>query len=198
MAKHSLLSPSSAHRWLNCPPSARLGESIEDRASDYAAEGTAAHTLGEYNLNVALGIPAPDPTPDLAYYNGEMEEMANGYAAYILELVETAKQNCADPEVLIEERLYFSRYVEGGFGTVDCVVIADGTLRIVDFKYGQGVLVTAEGNPQLQLYALGALELFDGIYDIDRVAMTIYQPGATTYPPTRWAKNPCTNGLRKF
>lgn len=176
MGKHALLSASSSHRWLNCPPSARLCEQYEDKGSRYAAEGTDAHSLCEYRLKTALEIRAKDPTPDLSYYNEEMEECANGYAAYILELVETAKQICSDPVVLIEQRLDFSRYVEGGFGTGDCVVIADGTLHIVDYKHGQGVLVEAEGNPQMMLYALGALEIFDGIYDIDTVSMTIYQP----------------------
>jgi hypothetical protein len=161
---------------LNCPPSARLCESYEDKGSDYAAEGTDAHTLCEYKLKVALGIRAKDPTADLVYYNAEMEDCANGYTAYILEIVETAKQTCADPAVLIEQRLDFSRYVEGGFGTGDCLVIADGTLHIVDYKHGQGILVEAEDNPQMRLYALGALEIFDGIYDIDTVSMTVYQP----------------------
>ena len=176
MGKHALLSASSSHRWLNCPPSARLCESYEDKGSDYAAEGTAAHMLCEYKLKAALGIRAKDPTADLSFYNEEMEDCANNYAAYILELVETAKQSCADPVVLIEQRLDFSKYVEGGFGTGDCVVIADGTLHIVDYKHGQGVLVEAEDNPQMKLYALGALEIFDGIYDINTVSMTIYQP----------------------
>lgn len=176
MGKHALLSASASHRWLNCPPSARLCESYDDKSSNYAAEGTDAHTLCEYKLKAALGISVKDPTADLSYYNEEMEECANGYAAYILELVETAKQNCSDPVVLIEQRLDFSRYVEGGFGTGDCVVIADGTLQIVDYKHGQGVLVEAEDNPQMKLYVLGALEFFDGIYDIDTVSMTIYQP----------------------
>ena len=176
MGKHALLSASSSHRWLNCPPSARLCEAYEDKGSGYAAEGTDAHTLCEYKLKTALGIKAKDPTANLTYYSEEMEDCANGYAAYILELVETAKQTCADPVVLIEQRLDFSKYVEEGFGTGDCVVIADGTLHIVDYKHGQGVLVEAEDNPQMKLYALGALELFDGIYDIYRVAMTIYQP----------------------
>ncbi len=176
MGKHALLSASSSHRWLNCPPSARLCESYEDKGSDYAAEGTDAHTLCEYKLKVALGIPAKDPTADLTYYNAEMEDCANSYAAYILEIVETAKQACADPVVLIEQRLDYSKYVEGGFGTGDCLVIADGALHIVDYKHGQGILVEAEDNPQMKLYGLGALALFDGIYDIDTVAMTIYQP----------------------
>ena len=176
MGKHALLSASSSHRWLNCPPSARLCERYEDKASNYAAEGTDAHSLCEYKLKVALGIPAKDPTTKLAYYNEEMENCADGYAAYILELVETAKQACVDPVVLIEQRLDFSKYVQSGFGTGDCVVIADGKLHIVDYKHGQGVLVEAEGNPQMRLYALGALELFDGIYDINTVSMSIYQP----------------------
>ena len=157
MGKHALLSASSSHRWLNCPPSARLCESYEDKGSDYAAEGTSAHMLCEYKLKAALGIRAKDPTADLTYYNEEMEDCANGYAAFILEIVETAKQTCADPVVLIEQRLDFSKYVEGGFGTGDCLVIADGTLHIVDYKHGQGVLVEAEDNPQMKLYALGAL-----------------------------------------
>lgn len=176
MGKHALLSASSSHRWLNCPPSARLGEQYEDKGSSYAQEGTDAHTLCEYKLKTALGIRTKDPTTSLTYYSEEMEECANGYAAYIMELVETAKQNCADPVVLIEQHLDFSKYVEGGFGTGDCVIIADGTLNVIDFKMGAGVLIAADDNPQMKLYALGALELFDGIYDIDTVSMTIYQP----------------------
>ena len=176
MGKHALLSASSSHRWLSCPPSARLCERYEDKASDYAAEGTDAHTLAEYKLKNLLGITAKDPSANLAYYSEEMNDCANSYAAYILELVEAAKQTCADPVVLIEQRLDFSKYVEGGFGTGDCVIIADGTLHICDYKHGSGILVDATDNPQLKLYALGALALFDGIYAIDEVSMTIYQP----------------------
>jgi len=176
MGKHALLSASSSHRWLNCPPSARLCESYEDKSNSYAAEGTDAHTLCEYKLKTLLGIPIKDPTRDLTYYSEEMEDCANGYAAYILELVEMAKQTCSDPQVLIEQRLDFSEYVEDGFGTGDCVIISDGALHIVDYKHGQGILVEAQDNPQMKLYALGALGIFDGIYDIESVSMTIYQP----------------------
>jgi hypothetical protein len=105
-----------------------------------------------------------------------MNDCATGYAAYVLEQVETAKQTCTDPVVLIEQRVDFSRWVESGFGTADCIIIADGTLQIIDYKHGLGVLVSAKENPQMQCYALGALELFDGIYDINSVRMTIYQP----------------------
>lgn len=173
---HALLSASSSERWLNCPPSARLCESYDDKGSNYAAEGTDAHELCEYKLRRALGMEAKDPTENLTWFNEEMADCASGYEAYILEQVEAAKQTCADPVVLIEQRVDFSRWVESGFGTADCIIIADGTLQICDYKHGLGVLVSAEKNPQMQCYALGALELFDGIYDIDTVRMTIYQP----------------------
>ena len=174
--KHAVLSASSSERWLNCPPSARLCEAYEDKGSDYAAEGTDAHALCEFRLKQALGIPADDPIENLSWYTEEMEDCAAGYAAYVSELLETAKQTCADPVVMIEQRVDFSRWVKEGFGTADCIVIADGVLNICDYKNGQGCLVLAERNPQMMLYALGALEIFDGIYDIDTVRMTIYQP----------------------
>ena len=176
MPNHALLSASSSHRWLHCPPSARLCEGYDDKGSNFAAEGTDAHALCEYKLRAALGMEAKDPTEDLSWYDAEMEESANGYAAFVMELVEEAKKNCSDPVVLIEQRLDYSRYVAEGFGTGDCVIIADGTLHIVDFKYGRGILVEAEDNPQMMLYALGVLELFDCLYDIDTVSMTIFQP----------------------
>ena len=174
--KHAVLSASSSERWLNCPPSARLCEAYEDKGSDYAAEGTDAHSLCEFRLKQALGIPADDPIENLYWYNEEMEDCAAGYAAYVSELLETAKQTCADPVVMIEQRVDFSRWVKEGFGTADCIIIADGVLNICDYKNGQGCLVLADRNPQMMLYALGALEIFDGIYDIDTVRMTIYQP----------------------
>ena len=173
---HALLSASSSHRWLNCPPSARLCESYEDKGSDYAAEGTDAHSLCEFKLKTALGMEAHDSTESLSYYSEEMEDCANDYAAYVLELVEAAKKSSSDPVILIEQRLDYSRFVESGFGTGDCVIVADGTLTIVDYKHGRGILVEADNNPQMMLYALGALEIFDGIYDIETVCMTIYQP----------------------
>lgn len=93
-----------------------------------------------------------------------------------MELITQAKKNCADPVVLIEQRLDYSKYVTDGFGTGDCLIIADGTLNIVDYKHGKGVKVSALDNPQMKLYALGALEIFDSIYDIENITMTIYQP----------------------
>ena len=188
MGNHALLSASSSHRWLNCPPSARLCEGYDDKGSNFAAEGSDAHSLCEYKLRKALGMEAKDPTEDLSWYDAEMEESASGYAAFVMELVAEAKKTCSDPVVLIEQRLDYSKYVQSGFGTGDCVLIADGTLHIVDFKYGRGVLVEAEDNPQMKLYALGALEIFDCLYDIDTVSMTIYQPrraNVSTFTLTR-------------
>lgn len=173
---HAILSASSSERWLNCPPSARLCEAYEDKGSDYAAEGTDAHALCEFRLKQALGISADNPIENLSWCSEEMEDCAAGYAVYVVELLEAAKQTCSDPVVLIEQRVDFSRWVQDGFGTADCILIADGTLNICDYKHGKGVEVSAEQNPQMMLYALGALEIFDGIYDIDTVRMTIYQP----------------------
>ncbi len=121
-------------------------------------------------------MPTEDPIENLSRYNEEMEDCAAGYAAYVTELLETAKQTCSDPVVLIEQRVDFSHWVQDGFGTADCILIADGTLNICDYKHGKGVEVSAEQNPQMMLYALGTLEIFDGIYDIDTVRMTIFQP----------------------
>ena len=176
MAGHALLSASSSRRWLNCPPSARLCENYEDKSSEYAQEGTDAHSLCEHKLKSMLGMESANPTEGLSFYSEEMEQCACDYAAYVMELVAEAKKICKDPVVLIEQRLDFSRFVQEGFGTGDCVIIADGTLYIVDYKHGKGVEVSAVDNPQMMLYALGALELFDGIYDIDTVQMAIFQP----------------------
>jgi hypothetical protein len=174
--KHAILSASSSERWINCPPSARLCENYPDKGSDFAAEGTDAHTLCEYRLKQALGLPAKDPIEDLGWYNEEMEECAAAYTAYVMELVEAAKQSGSTPTVLIEQRVDFSRWVESGFGTADCIVIADRILNIVDYKHGQGVEVSAVDNSQMKLYALGALEIVDYLYDIEEVQMTIFQP----------------------
>lgn len=173
---HAVLSASASLRWLHGPHSARLCETYEDKGSDYAAEGTDVHELCEYKLRKALGMEASDPTANLTWFSEEMDDCANSYAAYVLEQVDATKETCVDPVVLIEQRVDFSRWVEQGFGTADCIIIANGTLRIIDYKRGLGVLVSAEDNPQMKRYALVALELFDDIYDIDNVSMTIYQP----------------------
>ena len=169
------MSASSSKRWLNCTPSARLEEQFtEDTGSVYAEEGTAAHALAEHKLKRMLKRRSKRPVSD--YQCDEMEECTDGYVAYAMEQIELAKQNCKDPVVLVEQRLDFSRWVPGGFGTGDCLIVADKVLHIIDFKYGLGILVDAEDNPQMKCYALGALDTYDGIYDIETVRMTIFQP----------------------
>jgi hypothetical protein len=176
MAKHALLSASSSHIWLNCPPSTKLCEGQTDKTSPYAQQGTDAHSLCQYKLEKALGMNTQDPTKNLEYYDAEMERCADEYATFVMEQVEESKQYCPDPVILIEQRLDFSKYVEEGFGTGDCVIVADGLLQLLDYKHGLGILVSAEENSQMMCYALGALELFDGIYNVDTIKMTIFQP----------------------
>ena len=186
--KHALLSASSSHRWLECPPSALLSAQVKDIPSEYAKQGTDAHTLCEYKVNKALGRETKDPRSELTYLDGEMESASDDYAQYVLEQVESIKQKCKDPIVLVEQRLDFSRWVPDAFGTGDCVIVADESLTVIDMKYGEGVLVEAERNPQMMCYALGALELFDGIYDINTISMTIFQPrraNVSTYTLTK-------------
>ena len=173
---HSPLSPSSAFRWIKCTPSAKLNAALPDSTSEYALQGTAAHTLCEYKLQKLLGKDAKDPTENLTYFDAEMADCTDSYQQYVSERIEKAKQFCKDPIVLVEQKLDFSKWVPQGFGTGDCVIVADNVLTVIDFKYGVGVLVEAEQNPQMMCYALGALALFDSIYDIENVVMTIFQP----------------------
>lgn len=173
-SKHAVLSASGAHRWLHCNPSARLELEFADRETEAAAEGTAAHALAEHKLKKALKIRSRKPVSP--YDCDEMDAHTDGYVEFVLEQLEEAKTLCADPLILIEQRLDFSCYVPDGFGTGDCLIVADKLLHIIDFKYGQSVLVDAEENPQMMLYALGALRQFDHLYDITQVAMSIYQP----------------------
>ena len=174
MSDHAVLSASGAHRWLNCLPSARLELEFVNNESSAAAEGTAAHALCEHKLKKALHMRSKRPVS--VYNSDEMEEHSDAYVEFVMEQLELAKQSCTDPLILIEQRLDFSCYVPQGFGTGDCIIIADKKLHIIDFKYGMGVLVDAVDNPQMKLYALGALDIYDSLYDIEEVSMTIFQP----------------------
>ena len=181
MPKHAYLSASASHRWLACPPSAKLCANIQDQASEYAQQGTDCHELCAYLVEKALGREVIDPTENLTYYDAEMQNCTVEYRNYVLEQIEAAKEFCKDPQVMIEQRLDFSRWVENGFGTGDCVIVADEVLQIIDYKHGLGVLVSAGddehgGNSQMMCYALGALEVFGDIYDINQIKMTIFQP----------------------
>lgn len=173
--QHALLSASGAHRWLACPPSATLEAGLPKSSSSAAEQGTAAHALAEWKLRRALHD-APTTKPVSSWHDEQMDVLTDDYVAFVQERVRDVRRACADPQVLIEQRLDFSHVVPGGFGTGDCVIIAEPTLQIIDLKYGQGVMVEAESNSQLMLYALGALEAFGSLYDISEVAVTIFQP----------------------
>ena len=174
MGAHALLSASGSHRWLHCTPSARLEETFDEQTSVFAEEGTAAHALSEHKLRLNLGQDSSRPVSP--FDSDELDYHTDVYVDFAIELITEARRNCRDPIVLLEQRLDYSCYVPEGFGTGDLVIIADGILDIVDLKYGKGVPVSAEGNPQMKLYALGALSLFDALYDIQTVRMTICQP----------------------
>ena len=195
--KHALLSASASHRWISCPPSAKLSEGYEDTSSDYAQQGTEAHSLCEYKLKKALGMKVRNPKSSLKFYDEEMENCAEGYASFVVEKYREAKNLCSDTIVLIEQRLDFSRFVPEGFGTGDCVIVSDGTLTIIDYKHGQGVMVDAEMNPQMMCYALGAINAFDGIYDIENIVMTIFQPRRENISTYSMSKNELTAWAEK-
>lgn len=175
---HAVLSASGSKRWLSCPPSARLERKFPDKAGEAAQEGTLAHALAEARIRHWLGEISEsglalriDSIRHDALYSPEMGEYVSEYVDLCIE-----KINEAHGTALVEERLDFSRWVKNGFGTGDMVIISDGVLEIVDLKYGKGVPVSAEGNTQMQLYALGAIEQYGYIYDFDHVRMSIFQP----------------------
>lgn len=186
--KHALLSASSAARWLACPPSARLEEKFREtcgfqESSVYAEEGTLAHEFAELALRKLSGrisevdyASAVESLRGHELYSEEIEEQIEKYSTYVMEAYEAAKTVVPDPVLFIEERLDFSDIVEEGFGTGDSGIIADGTMEIIDLKYGKGIKVEAYENPQLKLYAIGALHNYEMLYDIHKVKLTIVQP----------------------
>ena len=174
--KHAVLSASSAARWIACPPSARLNAEKSDTPSEYAAQGTDAHTLCEYKLRKALGARVRDPTKHLSSYDNEMEECAEAYCQFVMEMVARFREEAKDTTVSVEQRVDFSGFVPDAFGTADTLIISGKTVCIVDYKHGKGIEVSADGNPQMMCYALGCIQMFDGLYDIDTVRMVIFQP----------------------
>lgn len=178
---HALLSASSAERWINCPPSARLTENMPDTESPHAAEGTLAHSMAELKVrkkfenmrkseyDKRLGEIRKDPM-----YAPEMDGHTDTYLDCILKVAHGYRR--VKPYVVAEKRLDYSAYAPDGFGTCDCAMLCKTDLHIFDFKYGKGVLVSAEDNPQLKLYALGALAEYGFLYDIQNVTLHIVQP----------------------
>jgi Protein of unknown function (DUF2800) len=180
---HAILSASGASRWMACTPSARLEQNFENKTSEYAAEGTLAHELGELKLRKELeGLSTRSFNSKVKkiqedkLYTADMPDYVDMYVETCLERVSEAKDKTPDALFKIEQRLDFSEWVPEGFGTGDFVIIADGTMEVCDLKYGKGVPVSANNNKQMMLYALGAISEFSFLYDIEKVRMTIIQP----------------------
>lgn len=182
---HAKLSPSAADRWIHCPGSIRLAEQCPPAGSSaYADEGTLAHAIAELKLlREAAEISAEDYSRRLAaclqaddgrYWSGEMDEATDFYASLVREHIAALGED--DAVLMVEQRLNIGFWAPGCFGTADAVILGNKTLEIVDLKYGQGIKVHADGNPQLQLYGLGAADMFEGTYDFDTVRLTIVQP----------------------
>lgn len=172
---HALLSASGAHRWLNCTPSALLEAQFPDGTSEAAQEGTLAHEIAERKL-------LRQPWDDLKE-NGLYKAEMDGYTdSYVEEIDRMAMGYAHNPIMKVETRLDLSEWVPKGFGTADCILIGDTTLTVIDFKYGKGVKVKAEKNPQMMLYALGACALYAPIYNIRHVRMQIIQPRLDSMP----------------
>lgn len=178
---HALLSASGASRWLACTPSARLEEQFEDKGSVYAAEGTLAHEIAELKLRKYYTEPMAKSTftrrlnklKKNELFQDEMLRHTDTYLEYLQEITLSLDST---PYVAVEKRVNFSSYVPEGFGTADCIIISGDTLYVNDFKYGKGVAVSAEDNPQMKLYALGAYTEYSFLYPITKIHMSIVQP----------------------
>lgn len=177
--QHAKLSASGAKKWINCPGSVLLEASIPNKSNSYAEEGTTAHSLGELKIRLALKEITKakySKTAKELETDKDMDTYTDGYRDFVLERFNAALERDKQAELLLEQRLDFSEYVPDGFGTGDAVIVSNDTLEIIDLKYGKGVKVEAENNPQLMLYALGAMEEHSYLYDFSTVRMTIYQP----------------------
>ena len=174
MGNHALLSPSSSHRWLKCTPSAVLETEFEDKSSSAAEEGTAFHALCEHKLKKALRRRSKRPVS--AFNTDEMEEHSDAYVEFVLEQLEKAKQTCSDPMVLIEQKVDLSEYVPASYGTADCLIVSDNNLHIIDAKYGVACYIEVAENTQLMCYGIAALNIYESLYDIKEVSLSIYQP----------------------
>ena len=183
MAKHALLSASGAQRWLSCPPSARLEEAVEEQSSEYAREGSFAHELAELYLAQELGLIKKSEfnkrlkeLRQNPFYSEELDAYVKIYLDFAIEKINEARARTRDAVVLLEMKLDYSTWVPEGFGTGDLVLVTDDVLEIIDFKFGRGIQIGAEDNPQMRLYALGALSQFGCLYEVNTVRMTIVQP----------------------
>lgn len=180
MREHAILSASGADRWMLCNPSARLEEELAGTTSIFAEEGTFMHSLAELHLSLYISsITKRDFNSKIKemkenkFYTEEIEKAVETYVSLVIERINEAGKGAL---VLLEERVDFSPWVPEGFGTSDVLIISDSTIEVIDLKGGKGVKVEAEGNSQMKLYALGAINLYGMLYDIEKIRMTIIQP----------------------
>lgn len=181
MSQHALLSASSSKKWINCPPSARLEEQFPDTTSDYAREGTLAHSIAELKVRKYFVEPMSQRTFNSRLKKLQKEELYDPemltHTDTYLEYIQGVAYSCdSTPFVTAEKRLDYSDIAPEGFGTGDCILISGDTLHIIDFKYGKGVPVYAENNTQMMLYAIGAIKAYSMLYTINNVVMSIVQP----------------------
>ena len=187
MSAHALLSPSAAHRWLNCTLSARLEAQLPEKISEYAEEGTLAHSVCEFTAKKHFKkIAAATYTRNIKKFKADPlwdDEMLRSADTYVEHLAERAMSFEHEPYVAFEVSVDLKDYVPEAFGRCDCVMFGGETLIITDYKNGKGVPVSAVENPQLMLYALGALKLYQPIFGgaIKQVEIFIDQPRIGSY-----------------
>lgn len=188
--KHALLSASSSKRWINCTPSARLSETFPETTSDYAKEGTLAHDICELKLRKLFIEPGmPERTFKSAHnklkkhvlYDPEMERYTDEYVDYIQRI---AYSYPVSPKIVLEKEVHYGHVARDGYGFSDCVILSGTDCHVVDFKYGKGITVSAEENPQMMLYAIGAIAEYGIAYPVEQVILHIVQPRTKNF--SRW------------
>lgn len=180
---HALLSPSSASRWIACTPSARFEQQFPDSTSVFAEEGTLAHSLGELLIRNKLGEIKKASYKKLLeqiksneLYEEAMFEYCDEYATFVMERFAEAQTRSKHAQIHLEIKLDLTKWVPNGYGTSDVIIVADDFMETIDLKYGKGVPVSVEENKQQMLYALGAIEAYEFLFDIHTVRMTVFQP----------------------
>jgi hypothetical protein len=184
MGEHADITASGSKRWITCTPSIALEKSFPDKESEYAAEGSLAHKIGEIYIKIALKMGDLSKLLHEAIdlkkhplYKPEMKRYMEGYRDYVLEQYAQALKESKEAKIYIERRLNLDHIIPGGFGTGDIIIVWPGSIRLIDLKYGQGVKVDAEENTQQMLYACGALREFaTAFYTSYDIYITIYQP----------------------
>ncbi len=185
MSGHALLSPSAAHRWLHCTAAPLLEAKVPDEGSEYAREGSLAHAMAACRLKDYLGRSTDAERREIdelsEYRTGEMEECVADYCNAVLDRYREATERSPDAVLIVEKKVDASEWAPGVTGTADAIIIFDGMMDVIDLKYGKGVEVSADHNPQMMIYALGAISRYNMEYSIDTVRMSIYQPRIGNY-----------------